>query len=129
MMQKFSSSDSNTVYETVTGIAILAYSLYSPNRALCDFSFFSEIKEKLRGNWFTYAEEAVAACEKTVEATQAFYMYSYERGSRESAVMRMVFATSVVANRAAGRYRGRGPSAPDSCGKRYQSFVYGYYDI
>ncbi|GBP88742.1 Histone-lysine N-methyltransferase SETMAR [Eumeta japonica] len=41
----------------------------SPDLVPCDFYLLPKIIEKLRGNWFTDTEKAVAAYEKAVEAT------------------------------------------------------------
>ncbi|GBP61015.1 hypothetical protein EVAR_51782_1 [Eumeta japonica] len=48
---------------------ILAHPIRSSDLAPCSFYLFSKIKEKLRGKCLTYAEEVVAAYEKTIEAT------------------------------------------------------------
>ncbi|GBP63703.1 Histone-lysine N-methyltransferase SETMAR [Eumeta japonica] len=51
------------------GIKILVHPPKNPALVPCDFYLFSKIKGKLRGKWFTDAEETVAAYEKAVEAT------------------------------------------------------------
>ncbi|GBP78133.1 hypothetical protein EVAR_59927_1 [Eumeta japonica] len=58
-----------TNYLETSGIEILVHSLYSSDRAACDFYLLPKIKRKLLGNWFTDAEEAVTAHEKAVKAT------------------------------------------------------------
>ncbi|GBP12414.1 hypothetical protein EVAR_75830_1 [Eumeta japonica] len=54
------------------GIEILAHPPYSPDLAPCDFYSLPKIKEKLRGKWFTDAEEVVASYEKVVKTILKF---------------------------------------------------------
>ncbi|GBP33747.1 hypothetical protein EVAR_17075_1 [Eumeta japonica] len=60
---------STTYFFGTTGIEILVLPSYSPDLAPCAFYLLSKIIEKLRGKWFTVAEEAVAPYEKAAETT------------------------------------------------------------
>ncbi|GBP18925.1 Histone-lysine N-methyltransferase SETMAR [Eumeta japonica] len=51
------------------GIEILGHSPCNSNLTPRNYYLYSKIEEKLRGKWVTNAEVAVAAYEKTVEAT------------------------------------------------------------
>ncbi|GBP95544.1 hypothetical protein EVAR_100359_1 [Eumeta japonica] len=61
-----------TNYLWTLDIKILTRLAYSSDLVPCDFYLFPKIKEKLRGKWFTGAEEAVAAYEKAVEVTPKY---------------------------------------------------------
>ncbi|GBP57506.1 hypothetical protein EVAR_36158_1 [Eumeta japonica] len=50
-------------------IETLVHATHSPDVVTWDFCLSSKIKGKLRGKWFTIAEEAVVAFEKAVDAT------------------------------------------------------------
>ncbi|GBP33322.1 Histone-lysine N-methyltransferase SETMAR [Eumeta japonica] len=51
------------------GVGILAHAPHSPDLAPCDLYSFLRIKEKLRGTWFTDAEEAVDPYEEAVDTS------------------------------------------------------------